>query len=384
MEVRLRRRVVVPLGLAGAAGVVALLAVALAPAGSSGPGASIVPSAATVDCARVFARRADEVTRSTWFTFRERDDADGSLVGYVLNIATTDVGAIAAVELPTEAFADGPYDGGALVGADDGDVSVLRFVAPRGCGRVIQRTSDVILRRATISPDQRQLITFRLDRANRADRGVWIAPIEDPDQSRQLLPPLAPSADFGVTYATTLRWSEDGRLLVESCGQSECRYRIVDPATGDSMTVDDRGYDQAIGLVGDRLYLMASCGARPCAVVERNLGTGATRELLPGALSATLVTRGQRSWLVASVYTGPTTGLAVVDLDGGGSRPLALPSIAAGLALVVDGPGGSVGLPRGWIALAPEGRLPSPNAGGRLLAFDVETSRLAFLLGGRP
>ena len=384
MEERLRRRILVPLVLAVATGVVALVAVALAPPGSSGPGGLASPSASSDDCSPGFRRRAAEVARSTWFTFRERGDANGSLVGHVLRVAQSDSGAMAAVELPTEAFADGPYDGGALVGSDDGEETALRFVVPGGCTRVLQRTTEVILRRATITPDERELVTFRLERGTRADRGVWIAPIHEPDAARQLLPPLPPSDDFGVTYATTLRWSEDGRLVVESCGQSECRFRVVDPASGESVTIDDRGYDQAVGLIGDRLYLVAACGARPCPIVERDVRTGATREVIPDALSATLVARGQRAWLVASVYTGPTTGLKIVDLDGGRPRPLPLPLLAAGLALVVDGPGGSTGLPRGWIALAPEGRLPDPVAGGRLFAFDVESSRLASLLGGRP
>lgn len=384
MEERLRRRILAPLVLAVATGLVALVAVASAPPGSAGPGGFVTPAASSDGCSPGFRRRADEVARSTWFTFRERGDANGSLIGHVLRVAQGDTGAMAAVELPSEAFADGPYDGGALVGSDDGKESTLRFVAPRGCGRVIQRTTEVILRRATISPDERLLITFRLERDTREDRGVWIAPIDAPEDARPLLPPLPPSDDFGVTYATTLRWAEDGRLIVESCGQSECRFRVVDPATGDVVTITDRGYDQAIGLIDDRLYLMAACGARPCPVVERNVRTGATREIIPAALSATLVARGRRAWLVASVYTGPNTGLVIVDLDGGRPRPLALPMLAAGLALVVDGPGGSAGLPRGWIALAPEGRLPDPVAGGSLLAFDVETSRLASLLGGRP
>ena len=382
MRYRVRQKILVPLVLAGF-GAIALLALRVQVPGPSEPGATRGPDATAAACPSALRRGADEPGRAAWFTFRDRSDSNGSLIGYVLRLARGGSSDVTGLELPAEAFADGPYDDGALVGSDDGQVSTLRLLGPRGCGRVLRTASDVIIRRATIDPGSRQLVTFHLARDTRQDLGVWTAPIDDPGSLRELLPPLPPSDAFGITFATSLRWSQDGqRLVVESCGQSECRYRIVDIGTGQVVTVDDPGYDQVVGLVGDRLYLIEACGARPCPIVERDLQSRATRQVLAGALSAGLVTRGTRTTLVANVYRGPAVGVTLVDLATGSERPLLLPALLNGFSVAISGPGGSVGLPPGWIALGPDGLLPDPPSGAQLFAIDVETARLAILVGG--
>ena len=134
---------------------------------------------------------------------------------------------------------------------------------------------------------------------------------------------------------------------------------------------------------GDRLFAFADCtDYRPCRLLERNIATGAIRELHPAVYDAWLVeVRGQRR-LIATDWDGERERINVIDPDTGESRLLALPALLAGLSPVRNNEYGSVGLPRGWIGLAPGGEVPRPNGNKRMFAIDIESSRLLMLLGG--
>ena len=85
------------------------------------------------------------------------------------------------------------------------------------------------------------------------------------------------------------------RLIVESCSPTGCRFRIVDPVTG-SQLIDDDGSatssaSRTTGCSHSRIARLP-----PCRLLERNIATGAHRELHPAAYDAWLVevTNGQR------------------------------------------------------------------------------------------
>jgi hypothetical protein len=374
----------VPL-LLGGLGAAALVASPAAwPVAPAPPGARALPTAqpAAEPCGPRVGRAPDDPGRAAWFSLRSRIDRDGSLAGYVLRLAVAGRDAVAGLEMPAEAFAAGPFGDAVLVGADDGSTSRVRLVGPNGCARVVASAAE-ILRRATIDPAGGRLITFRLDRTARTDLGIWSAPIDDTSEAELLLPPLESSPEllerFGPTFATDLLWSLDGsRLVVQSCGESQCRFRIVEPASGRTWTLDPDGLGPALALVGDRLVAFGACAGRPCQIVEVDLASGAQRELAVASGSATVIPTRSGALLVAE----RVDGLAIVDLASGRQRSIVLPALLPGIALAVAGELGGVALPPGWIALAPDGRLPEPLIGGRLFAFDLESSRLVTLFGG--
>jgi hypothetical protein len=391
MEGRLHRRVLVPVllvaGTVVGIGAFAVLGVRPAfdplgarPSPTAGESSSPSPEA----CKPRFRRFADDASRATWFTLDQQTDTNGVLTGNVVRVARAGGGPVVALELPPEAWAEGPYDEGALVGSDDGQTSTLRFLAPRGCGRTLVSTSDYIIWRATISPDGQNLLTYHLERGTRRELGLWIAPLADPTQNRQLVRPVPPDERFGITWGTALKWSADGdRLVVESCTPKGCRFQLVDPSTGAEAFIDDDGLGEFVGLDGDRLFAFADCiDFRPCQLLERNLVAGVTRELHPGANDAWLVTVRGQPRLLATESDGVREDIKVIDPDTGDLRPLPLPTLLAGLGPVRNNDYGSVGLPRGWIALAPGGEVPRPNGNRRMFAFDIESSRLLMLVGG--
>lgn len=393
MEGRLHRRVLGPalavaatIGLGGLAlgvGLVARDQVGAEPPSSSA-GAVASASASPEACMPRFRRFSDDPGRAAWFTLEQQTDTNGVLTGNVARVTRGGRGPVTAIELPPEAWADGPYDEGALVGSDDGLASTLRFLAPGGCGRTILTTADTIIWRATISPDGETLFTFHLARGTREPLGLWMAPVADPADGRQLLRPAPADDRFGITWGTSLHWSAEGdRLIVESCTPKGCRFQIIDPSVGREDFVDDDGVGDFVGLAGDRLFVLADCiDFRPCPLLERNLATGAIREVHPAAYDAWLVEITLRPALVVTGWDGERERIHVIDSETGDSRLLALPTLLAGFSPVRTNVYGSVGLPRGWIALAPDGRLPDGRSARPLFAIDIETSRLVMLIGG--
>lgn len=384
MEERWRRRVLVPLlgGVVGAGALVAVMLVAPATGRPSGAGAPAAADASPAACTARVGQAPDDPGRAAWFTMRPRTERDGALAGYVLRLAVAGRDALAALDVPPESFAAGPFGESVLVGSDDGTSSKLRLVAPNGCGRVLAIAGE-ILRRATIDPSGQRLITFRLGRADRTDLGIWTAPIDDETAARQLLPPLATSpeldARFGSTFATDFLWSTDGgRLVVQSCGESQCRFRIVADVGGRTWTLDRDGIGAALALVGNRLIAFSACAGRPCPILAVDIDSGATDELVDADGNATVIPVRSGALLVAELFDG----IAIVDLENGRRRTLTLPAFLPGIALAAPGESGGIGLPPGWIALAPDGRLPEPLFGGRLFALELESSRLVSLFGG--
>jgi hypothetical protein len=263
------------------------------------------------------------------------------------------------LDLPPESFAAGPFDGWILVGSDDGRRSTLRLIDPvRGCARTVGGSTAVI-RRATLTPDRRTVIEMRVDRATRADQGIFQRHLTGRRQADRLLPPIPADVRFGPTWTTELAWDIDGRrLVVQSCGAIACRTRVVDPASGSTQLIADQGHGDLIGLAGDRLVLHEACGGLPCAIVAVDVTTGDQMTLLPEAGQAVLAHRAGGPPVLVAETGSDGRDLHAMRLDG--SAVTDLPPDPDGRRLVA-GParvGGAVELPPDRYVLGPGGRVP--------------------------
>ncbi len=110
---------------------------------------------------------------ATWYRLDPILDAAGDLDGQLLVVGQ--VGRRGGFELPlrVESFASGPSGGRILVGSDDGRRSLVRIIdVDRRCAAVVHEGRELI-RRAVFDAEGGGIVEFRLDRATRADLGVW-------------------------------------------------------------------------------------------------------------------------------------------------------------------------------------------------------------------
>jgi hypothetical protein len=318
--------------------------------GGSASRAPVVPDAAT-----------EGAGRAPWFRLDPVLDGNGALTGQRLIVGRPG-GSVQRMALPAESFAAGPFGAVLLVGTDDGSRSRLLAVdALDGCATELAVSRDVV-RRATISPDGASLVEFRVDRRTRADLGTWRRSLAGPARRAavRILPPIEPDPRFGRTFATELRWTDDGTLLVESCGEVACRTRAVGPAGAADIVIDEPALGPALGLVDGRLVSYLACRGLPCPIVVTDPATGRRRTVVdasgPAVLTAT--TAGVR--LVHVRDDGHGRILRAVALDG--SETLDLGALPDGLGLLTDPAAAhaAVPLPPGWVLLAPDGR-PAPD-----------------------
>ncbi len=261
-----------------------------------------------------------------WFRLDGIVDDAGTLIGQRLAVGRLGGGG-RAIDLPAESFATGPWDGRVLVGADDGARSRLAFVdVGLGCATSVA-VEDAVVRSALVTPDAAAVVEHRVDRATRADLGVWRVPL-DGSPTRRLVAGLTADARFGPTFTTELRWAPDGRLAVTTCGEMRCRTRLLDAASGRSTAIGPTG--PVIGVTSDGAVVAHQpCGGFPCAIVRRASGRDATvlaRDTGPATMAGDRVVfeaaRGQLTALDA--LTGRRSGI-----DGGeGLAPVATGSAA--------------------------------------------------------
>jgi hypothetical protein len=336
--------------------VLAAAAIPTAPPGAqatdrAGIAAGTCPSKAGTRAAAVDAHP------SAWFRLDPVLDASGTLVGQRLSAGMG--GAGWSADLPAESFASGPVQGAVLVGDDDGSRSRLRLLdAGRGCWTHLAEEASVI-RSAVLAPDGTAAWEHRVDRATRADLGVWRRQVGGgpADGVRRVLPGLAPDAAYGPTFATDLSLAADGRLVVASCGERTCRTRVLDPADGTVRTADPTG--PAVGVVGGRLVALGPCLGLPCPVIGIDLDTGATRTI--GMTAGPAVLAGADGSLL--VVTTADGEVEVVDAAAGVRRPDRVAG-STGLAPVLRGSTATSGVETGPLAmaLAPGGRIAGPSS----------------------
>jgi hypothetical protein len=291
---------------------------------------------------------------AAWYRLDPILDAAGGLDGQRMVVGR--VGHRGGFELPlsVESFASGPVGGQILVGSDDGRRSSVRIVdVARWCAAVVHEGRELI-RRAVFDAAGGGIVEFRLDRATRADLGVWSRPVNGAKPTR-LLEPLAPNARIGRVFATGLSWSTDGRrLVVTSCGEAACIVRILDRANGRVTPIDDPRIGEVIGLVGNNLVAYGGCPVLPCDIVAMDLRSGHVRSIATLAGLAAMSLDG-RVGVVAFEDFAARGHLRVVRLDGTEPRTLPLDN---GLRLVpgADRALAALELPAGVIAVAPGSR----------------------------
>ena len=298
-----------------------------------------------------------------WFRLDPVLDATGSLAGQRLAVGRADGAGERTMEFHSESFAAGPFGAIVLVGTDDGAGSQLFALdVVAGCATPIDTSQDVI-RRATISPDGRSVVEFRVDRRSRSDLGIWRKRLDRDEPAEPFIPPIGADVRFGTTWSTEFLWSVDGtELAIQSCGEAACRTRMVAPETGGLRQVDEPDLGPAIGLADGHLVSYLGCPGLPCPVVAIDLSTGARRTLAPDAGPAVVIATDAGARLVHERLIGSRTALRTVRLDGTKGRDLG--AIPAGLSLHMDANRSADGLdaPFGWVLLAPEGRMPATSA----------------------
>jgi hypothetical protein len=351
-------------------GVIALGAVVAV--GSSTQAARVRPSA-SLACdggagARVAASRETgpmtlaDLGTGAWMRLDPTLDRDGALVGQRLSMGIHERRAARVMTLPAESFAAGPFGRLLLVGADDGAASRLFTIdVATGCTSSVAEENAVI-RRATISPGGDAVYESRVDRATRADLGVWRRPLDGSEPASRLLDPLPVDDRFGRTWTTEFTWSLEGdRLAVQSCGETACRTRVIEPVSAGRPVrlVADPALGPLVGLAGPRLISYAACRGLPCPLLSVDADSGDQVQLTDAAGLATLAGAGADARVVHE-WDGPS-GRHLRSIAPDGRDVSDLGAIPTGLRLMPDTARSATGtrLPPDWVLLAPDGRLPA-------------------------
>ncbi len=204
------------------------------------------------------ARRAqplapDDLATEAWYRLDPKLDRDGALEGQRLALGLGASRVARVMDLPAESFAAGPFGRIVLVGADDGVVSRLVAVnVDAACSWTVAEDAAVI-RGATVDPDGGTVYEMRVDRATRADLGIWSRPLDGSLPAVRILAPIGADDRFGPTFTTEFGWDVGGTrsLAVQSCGEAACRTRVLDLDTGQLRAVEDPDLGPSVGLAGD-------------------------------------------------------------------------------------------------------------------------------------
>lgn len=306
------------------------------------------------------------VRGAPWFRLDPVLDGAGALTGQRLTLGLDGDPVARDLDLAPESFAAGPFGQVVLTGSDDGSASGLQAIdVASGCSWSIG-TERSVIRRATIDATGSAIYEMRVDRATRADLGIWLRPT-DGKPARRVLAAPTPDGRFGRTFSTEFTWDLAGdRLAVQSCGEAACRIRVLDPHGGPTVSVDMPDLGLLVGLDGERAVTYGACRGLPCPIVAVDLRTGDRRVLAPAAGPAVVVPTPDGPRLVHEVALASGRGLRSVATDTG--RGVDLGAIPDGVRLhgstVTDD--ATTPLPAGWVLLAPDGRLPADGRTGQL------------------
>lgn len=336
--------------LAGAGGLLA--AVRLQPAAEAGRSS---PLPGLLACTTTPAVGPGATARpGAFFRTEAHLDAEGALVGRRLYVG--EAGQMTAVtELPAESNASGPVAGVVVVSANDGTRSIVQLVTVAGCAATVHSTASVI-RRAIANPFDGSVLLHLVDRATRADLGIWQL-AAGATQPERLLEALPASLQFGPVWATDLVLDGTGRrLAVQSCQDRECLTRIMDLARPTAAPIVLRGSGQGpmLGFAGDRLVTWAACDGLPCGLLAWDVAGSRPTTIVTGASAAGLT--GDGRLLVVVIADGTGERSVVFDLTTGRSRPFR--GLQPGERPVARG-----GIGAGGLELAPDQIAVSQPAG---------------------
>ena len=347
-------------------GVIALVAVGSVASTAAGAGQRPWKQAvcsdepgARADAARSAPIALADIRFQPWFRLDPSLDRLGALQGQRLAVGLDDARSSRILDLPAESFAAGPFGRVVLVGSDNGTTSRIEGLDVSGeCSWAIAEETEVI-RRATIDPQGTTIYEMRVDRATRADLGIWARRLDGAGPAIRVLDSIAEDGRFGPTYSTEFTWDLSGeRLAIQSCGELACRTRIYDPAGGPIRVVAEADLGTIVGLSGDDLVTYAACKGSPCPVVSMSVETGLQHQLAEAAATAILASTADGPRLVHEILAEAGVALRTVSLDGStgsdlgqvreGFRLHAAPSVAESATQV----------PLGWVLIGPEGRFP--------------------------
>lgn len=308
---------------------------------------SLVPAPAACSASPVGAGKQVTPQVGTWWKTIDRLDPAGTLVGRQVFVGR-DGAATAVADLAAESAVSGPVGGIVVVTTDDGSGSEIRLLSFRDACSWVAHRSPSVVRSAILDPADGALFLHLLDRATRADRGIWkLADAATDAEPVLVAPPLdagsRAGASVGLVWSTELRLDARGSsLAVQSCGDGGCLIRIVDldDVTAPPLVVGGPGQGDLLGFAGDELVTWSRCPGLPCSIVSWDPTTGGGRILVDEARSAGLTGDGRR--LVAAVASGPGAGVLEVDPATGAGRPL--PGLAEGLEPLPGGRAASAGL----------------------------------------
>jgi hypothetical protein len=311
-----------------------------------------------------------DLTATPWFRQDPVTDDGGDLRGQRLAVGLDGDRLVRTMDLPAESFAAGPFGGIVLVGSDDGTLSRLAAVdVANGCTWAIADERDII-RRATVDPTGTAIVEMRVDRATRADLGIWLRPIDGRTHARRIVEPIAADGRFGRTWSTEFTWSLAGdRLAIQSCGEAACRTRIIRldarAVVTSTAMVDAPDLGLLVGVDGDQVVTYGACRGLPCPIIVTNSRSGARRELVGDAGAAVLVDTPDGARLVHEQRTATGRHLQTRPLDG--QAPIDLGPIPDDTRLqpAPVAAGAATTLPPGWVLLAPDGRIPADPAAPR-------------------
>jgi len=330
------------------------------PRACAGPPPELIAAAKNVD-----ARTAASVRGAPWFRLDPVLDGTGALHGQRLAFGLDGDPTARTLDLAAESFAAGPFGRVVLVGSDDGATSRLEALdVASGCSWAIAEERSVI-RRATIDLAGSAIYEVRVDRATRADLGVWLRPTDGRVPARRILGPLAPDPRFGRTFSTEFAWDLAGdRLAVQSCGEVACRTRIISPLGGPPRTLDAPDLGPLVGLDGDRVVTYEACRGLPCPIVSIDLTSGDRRVLASAAGLAVLVSTPNGARLVHEARLGAGLGLRSVALDTGDASDLGPIPDDLRLHPSTDRAAAATRTPRGWVLLVSDARMPADGRSG--------------------
>jgi hypothetical protein len=270
----------------------------------------------------------------TWWKTQERIDAAGTLIGRRVLVGTGNL-PTTRIDLAVESSVSGPLGGLVVVTSDDGQRSSARIVsATAACSWPAGDSHDVI-RSAILDPADGSLLAHLVDRASRADLGIWRlpGPATIADAPVQVAPPLGSiGRTLGVVWATDLRLdAATRRLAVQSCSDTDCLTRVYSLAQPGRAPLVIPGPEQGalIGFSPAGIVTWGACNGMPCGVLGWDATTRQHRTLVDSAAAAATTVDG-RFLLATDGRTGATIRL---DLRSGaldhvgvrsGERPLEL------------------------------------------------------------
>jgi hypothetical protein len=278
-------------------------------------------------------------------------DSNGVLAGQRLIVGSVR-GSVARLELPAESFAAGPFGHVVVVGADDGRSSTLRLIdTTTGCATTIANGKDVI-RRATLDARAFALYEFRVDRATRADLGVWRRTLGGRNDDVRVIEPLGADERYGATFSTEFSWSDGGdELAVQSCGQTMCRTRVLQTSRGVVRTIETEDQGELIALAHGRLVTYGACRGLPCSIHSFDAVTGDDTLLTASATNARAVRFADGVRIVHDAVAGDDFGLRIVDpASGAATMAVGPPNVVLEPTETRSGIG--IDAPDGWVPIA--------------------------------